>query len=200
MKHFFTFISCLILSTQFSIAQDGLIKKKLYYKITVVDKQKTTTKGYLATIKDTTVQISPVPVRLAYGTGNLKSITQKGYGQIEEISLKRKGGAGRGAWKGAVVGVLIGVAAGFIEGDDAPCVYDTNNPFDYSWCTATNTSATEKAALYGLLGGTAGSGIGALLGAVLKKKFIIGGNEEKFDAMKANVLNKAYGIKASTNN
>ena len=46
---------------------------------------------------------------------------------------------------------------------------------------------------YGGMGAAAGTGIGALIGALAKKRFLIGGRKEKFDEMKADVLTKVYG-------
>ena len=54
-------------------------------------------------------------------------------------------------------------------------------------------TAGEKALTYGGMGAAVGTGVGALIGALAKKRFVIGGRKEKFDEMKANVLNKVYG-------
>jgi hypothetical protein len=180
MKYYSLTLPILLLVAQLAVGQTNPPVSKLIYKISILDSSVNKTKGYLFNITDTTVKISHWPVRFADESALKEKFNEIRYSQITEVELKRNHGAGRGAWKGAVIGVLVGVAAGFIEGDD---------PGDY-WVTFT---AAEKALIYGGLGGAAGTGLGALIGGLAKKKFIIGGNKEKFDGMKASVLNKAYG-------
>ena len=180
MKPYSLIFPILLMAAQLATAQDNPITRKLIFKISVSDSGLNMRKGYLSNITDTTIKLSHWPVRFGVNPTIQEPLKEVGYSQIKEMTLKRNHGAGRGAWKGAVIGFLTGVAAGFIEGDDP----------EESWFAL---SAFDKAIIYGGLGATAGTGIGALVGAFAKKKFIIGGRKENFDAMKANVLNKAYG-------
>ncbi|MBC7826274.1 MAG: hypothetical protein H7122_00905 [Chitinophagaceae bacterium] len=179
MKYYSLVLSILLLAAQHAIGQVRLPIRKLTYKILMADSVRYT-KGYLYDINDTAVKISHWPVRFRNDPAmndNLKEVT---YRQISEITLKRSRGAGRGAWKGAITGLLVGVSVALIGGD---------HPEKY-WF---HFGIQEKVATYGVLGAAAGTGIGALIGGLAKKKFIIGGNKEKFDEMKANVLDKVYG-------
>ena len=52
--------------------------------------------------------------------------------------------------------------------------------------------------MYGSTLGAAGTGIGAIIGASVKKTYTIRGRKENFDAMKEDVLTKTYGTTAKT--
>ena len=192
MKYYSLTLLILMLVAQLAVGQTNPPVSKLIYKISLTDSSVRQTKGYLLNLTDTTVRISNHPVRFASDAAIAGSLKEVSYPQITEIQLKRKHGALRGMWKGAIIGVLIGVAAGFIEGDDPVQEYDPWDPYYYLGVSMT---ATDKAVAYGVLGGALGTGIGALIGGLAKKKFVIGGKKEKFDEMKANVLTKAYGRK-----
>ena len=142
-------------------------------KVTIVDTNGIRSTGYLKGFSDSTINLSaavPKP-----GTSTL----DYNYSNIGDITIKRKGSVPKGILIGALTGALIGVAAGFIEGDDKE-----------GWIMF---SAAEKAAMYGLLGGGIGTGAGAIGGVLVRKRFIIGGNKQKFDLMKISVLDKVYG-------
>jgi hypothetical protein len=183
MKYNSLILFILLLEAQAAFAQPEPVKRR--YKISITDSAYRQTEGYLFKISDTTVQMSYGPIRFAHEAirENIKEVS---YSEIQEIALSRNHGAGRGAWKGAIIGALIGVAAGFIDGDEMTS--------DYSGYTLVYT-ATQKAVICGATGAAVGTGIGALIGASAKMKFTIGGNKERFDEMKANVLYKTYGPK-----
>jgi hypothetical protein len=187
MKHYSLILPIFLLAAQLAIAQDNPFPRQLTYKILISDPEMRQIKGYLLDLTDTTLKLSHWPVRFGNDPALKEGYKEIMYRKISVITLQRSHGAGRGAWKGAIVGLLIGVAAGFIEGDD---------PEEY-WFRFT---AADKALIYGGLGAAAGTGIGALIGGLVKKRFIIGGRKENFDAMKMNVLNKVYGVTASTLN
>ena len=180
MKYYSLIFSILLLAAQLAVAQDTPFPRELTYKISISDSEMRQIKGYLLDMTDTTLRLSHWPVRFGNDPAMKEGYKEIKYRQISAITLQRSHGAGRGAWKGAIVGLLIGAVAGFIEGDD---------PEEY-WFRFT---AADKALIYGGLGAAAGTGIGALIGGLVKKKFIIGGRKENFDAMKINVLNKVYG-------
>ena len=179
MKAFFLFYCILLLATEFSFCQSPLLRK-ITYKISVTDSSLRPAKGYLFNITDSSLKVGFWPVAFGDPQADKEKYKEINFQHISEMSLKRNHAAGRGAWKGAVIGVLTGVIAGFVEGDDPP----------EDWFGMT---AGEKALMYSGLGAAAGTGIGALIGALAKKRFIIGGRKEKFDEMKANVLTKVYG-------
>ena len=53
-------------------------------------------------------------------------------------------------------------------------------------------TAAQKAVTLGIVGAGTGGLIGALVGSLIKKKFIIGRNKQKFHAMRQNILEKLY--------
>ena len=169
----------LLVATTFALAQDLPRMRNLTYKISVMDSNSVWFKGYLYDFTDSSIKISQWPVRL-HAPEFKDDFKKVDFRQVTEMTLKRNHGAGRGAWKGALLGTFFGVAAGLIEGPD---------PQEY-WFSFT---AGEKALLYGGLAGTVGTGLGALIGALVKQKYIIGGRKENFDRMKTDVLNRAYG-------
>ena len=179
MKRFSIFYSILLLAAEFSFSQAPVLRK-ITYKISLTDSSLQQVKGYLFHISDSSLKVGFWPVAFSDPAAGQEKYKEINYQHISEMSLKRNHGAGRGAWKGALIGVLTGVIAGLVEGDDPP---------EY-WFGMT---AGEKALVYGGMGAAAGTGIGALIGALAKKRFLIGGRKEKFDEMKAEVLTKVYG-------
>ena len=164
--------------------------KRIAFRITVTGPGNEATKGWLANINDSAVIIS----NRAINFGNMRrtnlQVQPVDYNRITTLRLKRKNGAGRGALYGAISGLLIGVASGFIAGDD-PHVPASQDFFGFG--EAFRMTAADKALVGGIAGAAIGSGLGAILGAILRKTFIIEGKKEKFDEMRVNVLDKAYG-------
>jgi hypothetical protein len=107
--------------------------------------------------------------------------------QIQSISLRQKNSVRKSALIGLSIGVVTGAITGLISGDD-PIKQDpspANDPwgigaFVISIHNSFAMTAGEKA-LFGAAGlGIAGAITGAIIGALAKKKFMIGGKKEKF--------------------
>jgi hypothetical protein len=98
--------------------------------------------------------------------------------QIEKLKFRRKGGVGKGAAIGGGIGVVTGLISGYAQGDDTP------NPD--AWIDFSST-AEEKAAggafFFGTLGAIAGSVVGSL-----KKKFLILGQQSKYEALRPELI------------
>jgi hypothetical protein len=189
MKYYSILILCIVCTTQSLVAQDSALLKKISFRISVTNFDNTTAKGWLAIIEDSTVQVCNHPVH--FGGANLAAASLKNidYSQVSQIKLKRNNGAGRGAIIGAVCGFIVGAVAGFIQGDD-PHVPASQDFFGFG--EAFRMTAAEKAGILGISGAAVMGGAGAIIGTFAKKTFIIGGKKEKFDEMRANVLDKAY--------
>lgn len=112
---------------------------------------------------------------------------------IKSFSLKRKNSALKGALIGFAVGAVIGIVSGIASGDDPVYnepVYDPFSAIIVSVNNAFAMTAGEKAFWGGLSLGTGGAIIGTVIGAVAKKKFIIGGKREKFRDRQSEIMMK----------
>jgi hypothetical protein len=185
MKIYMLLFTIFLLKPPFSIGQQNPPLRKLTYKISITDPGMRQIKGYLFNTTDTSVKISRLPGTFAFDASTKENFKEVPYHQISEIKIKNRHGAARGALIGTLTGLLIGIVAGSIEGDDP----------EENWF---RLSATDKALRYGGIGAAGGIGIGAIIGNLLRKKFIIGGNREKFHSMKQNVMNKAYGSQSKS--
>ena len=106
--------------------------------------------------------------------------------QIQSLSLHKKNSVMKGLLIGLGTGVVTGVIIGFASGNDPIAAYpDSNNdPFGLgAFATGLNNAfamtAGEKAAAAGIGLGTVGAITGAIIGAIAKKKFIIGGSKKR---------------------
>ena len=154
-------------------------KKLITFKVTFstrTDQQPPTV--YLVDVSDSAAVYMGTPVRfraLAPNAGT-KSLS---YDQIEVATVQRKGAVGRGILFGGLGGMVLGGIIGAITYKPCnPCFLDFGIGFDIM----TGSSI-------GLLGGGL---IGGITGALSKKIFRIGGNKEKFQAMRLSVLDRAY--------
>ena len=99
--------------------------------------------------------------------------------QINTIVLKKRNEGLKGAWIGFGAGAVIGAIIGFASGDD-PVSPLSGNPFNDIFVSLGNSfamTAGQKAVFTGITGGAIGALIGGITGALLKKKFIIGGKK-----------------------
>lgn len=116
---------------------------------------------------------------------------------IEAITIKRSNAKTRGLVIGAGVGLALGIIMGLADGDDP--VYEAPaddflgiGTFAVELNNAFALTAGQKALILGTAGASAGSLVGLLVGALAKKKFIINGDRQKFEAMKLSVLERTY--------
>ncbi len=106
--------------------------------------------------------------------------------------------------------MLIGVIAGFASGNDPvyqnPQYNSSQDPYGIGYAlgsfavginNAFAMTAGQKALVGGLGLGVSGALVGAVIGAIAHKKFIINGKKEKFDMMSESVLDKTYGKPAN---
>jgi hypothetical protein len=163
-----------------SKAQDTPYRKTVAFKVRInTNADAPITKGYLYSIYDTSVYISEKPVFFKGYTSDQQGLRKISYNDISKITLRRKGSTGRGMWIGALSGAGIGVIGGLASGDDR----SNSN----SWCIPC-FSAGEKAAVFGILSGLAGFGVGTVVGSVAKKTFIIKNDKEKFNEFKRKLV------------
>ena len=152
--------------------------KPLVFSANVYNDKGKVYKNFLVQVNDSNVLMSenPYPYSKVPDGGSMKLIT---YNEIDHIKIKRKGAVGRGILAGGLTGFGVGVIIGFIEGDDEPDTW-----FSYS--------AGEKAILYGTGLGITGGIIGAVIGALATKKFIIKGSPSALKELNITLLERVY--------
>jgi hypothetical protein len=94
--------------------------------------------------------------------------------QINEFTLQKKHTALKGALIGLGVGVTSGIILGFVSGDD------TGDWFVFS--------AKAKAAIGGTVLGVTGALTGFIIGALAKKKFIIGAKKKAYRDLRGELM------------
>lgn len=196
MKNYYIILPVLFLfsigSAFEGMAQDTIkpLLKEISFR-TVVYTSSSTNRGYLTHIGDSLIGISPNPVRFSPSPANekWKSVTAIPYENINKMTIHRKGAGTKGALIGGLSGMVIGIAAGLIAGDD-PHVPPSEDFFGLG--EAFRTTAGQKALAGGVVGLVGGGVIGCIIGNLVKKKFIIGGNKKNFEDMRQAILNKAY--------
>jgi hypothetical protein len=194
---------CLLgIGTQISViaqkmyTDDSIELKKRIYRVSIIPSDSKKSTGYLANLSDSNLYLSPSP--LHFSSVNINDgLSAYSYNYLEKLEIKRKGSALRGAWQGALIGLATGVIAGLVSGDDpiAPTYHNPNDPLGNIFISVYNAfswTAGEKAVAGGILGAGTGGLIGALVGSIVKKKFIIGRNKQKFNSMRQNILEKLY--------
>ena len=112
---------------------------------------------------------------------------------IQSFSMKRKNSVARGALIGFGIGAATGIIVGLASGDDPTYDEPVYDPFSAIAVGISNSFAMtkgEKAIAGGIGLGLSGAIIGGITGALLKKKFIIGGRKETFRDLQSEIMNK----------
>lgn len=179
---FASFSSVLIvfagLLLQSAIAQDSLVLKPATYKATITFTDKRFVQDYLVDFTDTSLLTRSSPFRFRYYSNNSNAVSVP-YTQIDNVVIKRKGNGGRGALIGLFSGAALGGIIGAITYKDCDgCLFDFGIGFDIG-----------VGAFLGSMGGTL---TGLIIGSLMKKRFIINGQRDKFEQMKLSVIDMAY--------
>ena len=143
-------------------------------------------KGTLSAVNDTQLILKANSNPLSVPAENLKSFT-----------LKRKHSVRRGALIGFGIGAAAGIIIGLASGSDPVMTYPSANEDPLGLGTmmvamnnAFAMTAGEKAVAGGLGLGATGAIVGSIIGAVAKKKFVIGGKKEKFHDLQGELMMK----------
>ena len=115
-------------------SDDSRALKKRIYKVSIITTDSKKSFGYLASLSDSNLYLSPSPLHFSLIKIN-DNLSSYPYDHLEKIEIKRKAAAGRGAWQGALIGLAAGVIVGFASGDDpvAPTYNDPNDPLVVLW-------------------------------------------------------------------
>jgi len=112
---------------------------------------------------------------------------------IGSLTLKRKNSVLRGTLMGLGIGVASGMIIGFAQGNSPdkqiviPNIFDPGSDLIF---TVAGTRASQKALIGATTLGLTGTITGAIIGAVAKKTFIIGGKKEKFHDLQGEIMAK----------
>ena len=152
--------------------------------------------AYIKTLDNKTVKAS---LRGVNDSVLLVSASQRGQQwqipaeNIQSFSIKRKNSVGRGALIGFAVGAATGILVGLASGNDPVYnepVYDPFTAVAVGFHNMFAMTAGEKALAGGIGLGLSGAIIGGITGALVKKKFIIGGKKETFRDLQSEIMNK----------
>lgn len=159
---------------------DSAVVKRIF-KASLTQIKSRSAAGYLAAIDDSTISLADkAPSRGLYAKEGT-NLTKFYYSGIEKVVIRRKGATGRGFLYGAIIGLASGAIWGLSSGNDRPGII--------------SFTAGQKAVIGGVSCAIVGTGIGGIIGSVVRKRFKIGGRKEKFDEMRVNTLNRMYGSK-----
>lgn len=160
-------------------AQDSTHNLQKPYRVTLTSSEKLVVKGYLVSLTDSSVNISPTPRKGNVSASNSSRLISINYNKINKV-IVRKPHVARGLLIGAASGALLGVIAGYINGDDIP----RNGGTFCLFCFTAAEKAKAGAIIFGSLGGAIGAGVGA--GA--HKTFIIKGDKQNFDTLRLSLI------------
>lgn len=136
------FLCLLFFNSFFLPAQNNYPKVKIFKTWVQLNGEPYKSIGVLYQLKDSSILISNSVLESDYYSNNFQ-VTEFKIENIEKISLRRKGGIGKGVWIGALSGTVLGVIIG---GASQGGGYDSYG--------------------MGLAGGVAGCFVGAGLGAL----------------------------------
>jgi hypothetical protein len=156
--------------------QDTLVKPVQYnvaIKLTK-DFHAGVVKGYLATIKDSSLYISQTAVPLSFSNMNVTYLQRVDYKTVNSVKLYNRSKKSTIFLISIFTGIVVGALIGYASGDDT------------GWFAL---NAGEKAVVGGLLGAGAGSAVGGIIASGTEKKFLINGEWESLQEMKEGLQN-----------
>ena len=176
-------------------------RKKAPYLATVKTMEGKSKRGYVYQVNEDQV------VLIRAKSKDIKGWRKDGYvptntiylpaADIKSISVQKKGSTLKGLLIGLGVGTVTGIVIGFASGDDPirPYPSSIDDPLGLeTFLIAIENSfamkASEKAIANGILMGGSGALIGAIIGTVARKKFIIGGRKEKVRDLQASLMQR----------
>ena len=173
MKPLITILSLAALLSQSIKAQDSVSHKSRTYRAVMITTKNVKTAGYLSRLTDSAACLAAYRVPFQLGSLEDGAAQRFRYNDIQQITLRRQGRVGRGILTGVIVGTIVGGITGLIAGGDS------GGP--QQWVVIT----PAESALLGAAGGCiTGAALGAIISALTKDKFMIGGSKQKYQAMR----------------
>ncbi len=161
-------------------------KKQKIFIASIKTMDNRTVAGTFSAVNDSELVMKVYHTQLAVPAENLKSFT-----------IKRKHSVLKGALIGFGIGAAAGIIIGFASGNDPVLSYPSydEDPLGLaSLGVALNNAfamtAGQKALAGGIALGGTGAIVGTIIGALAKKKFIIGGKKEKFHDLQGELMMK----------
>ena len=175
------FILLLTAQHLFCYCQDDSAVIKRIFKASITQIKSRSATGYLAAVDDSTISLADkAPSRGIYAKEGT-NLVKFHYNGIEKVVIRRKGATGRGLLYGAIIGLASGAIWGLSSGNDRPGII--------------SFTAGQKAIIGGFTCAIVGTGIGGVIGSVVRKRFKIGGGKERFDEMHSSMFDRVYGSK-----
>jgi hypothetical protein len=174
MKQVFGFFILFNLTIQILQAQHTSKKKSIFFKTRVIDFQNVSHKGYIATLDDSTLFITPKKIAITFEKVNLNGFSKFNYSEIRKVNLHRTGRIVRGM----ILGGKIGLSAGLILGFSHPAQSVLSN------------AQVVNGFLLAFLGGGVGCLSGAAIGALSNKVFHINGRQDKLNEMEDKIISQ----------
>jgi len=191
------FSTVLLFTIQLSFAQNDstvTTKRHIPSMATIHTTGGETVKGWFYKMEDDRVVLLPSKNK------NFKAVNDNinlGVDQIRTISFRKKNSVLKGTLLGLGIGAVAGIIIGFASGDDKKEPYYDYNQDPYgignffvSINNAFTMTAGEKALAGGIGLGVSGAIIGTIIGAVAKKKFIIGGKKEVYRDLQGDLMKR----------
>lgn len=156
------------------------------------------TKGWFFAFSEDSVYLVSPNIRLMEGTKYKNPLLYEeavavSVTNINSISFKRKNAGLRGALIGLGAGALVGIIMGLADGDDPVQPYTGGfGDLFIGIGNALAMTAGEKAAIGAMGGGLLGAGAGAIIGAVIKKKFVIGRDKAVYNDLHNELMQRVY--------
>ena len=180
MKRILLLLLVLTEFAKFANAQDSILTREVIFKATLKDTANNVTNGYLYLISDSSVSLTMEIRSLRFSNKGLTEGKVFPFTNIKKLRLQRKGSAGSGALIGSIIG---GLGFGIAEAAAASS-YSSNGS------NIVNISPGEAFAGGLLVGGGVGALIGACVGALSHKTFMIHGKKERFDEMRKKMITR----------
>jgi hypothetical protein len=172
----------------------SVILRKKIFKTTIILANGSVNKGYLASLSDSVLSLSPYPLPVQSGAYPQHPWQTFDYSSLQTVRLQRKASLGRGLLYGALTGLTVGVLAGMIEGSDPDQTVQIPDFFgagSFSF-TVRGTTSLEKSIVLGATGMLTGAIIGGVIGLLSHKKFTLRGKRQKFLDMRSSVFDSIY--------
>lgn len=203
MKPLITLLICNLLLMQYANSQDTLIakystsqdtmmpQKLIAFRARVKTYDGQVKAGYLQAVTDSIISLSNARSVLRFDGAGEDAASNFKVASLDRVQLHRKGSVGRGIWGGALIGFATGFIGGIVQGNDPDRTVSIPDFIfgggSYTYVVKGRT-AVDKGLFLGLTGSLGGVIIGAIIGAISYKTFVIHGKRENYQKMRNKMM------------